>query len=82
MNISNSYFFLSLFNPKASGTFSFNFKNYKLEIDVKHSVRDWGQVKFYTHFEVLKNQTKYWEMFIPVKYKCQGLRIIFLKRLN
>lgn len=81
MTISNSFFFLSLFNPDSSGTMSFNFRNIKVELDVKHSEYDWGEVplsllnfEYYPKTIVIYN-------WIPIRWKCQGIRInIFLRK--
>ena len=75
MNISNSYFFVSLFNPEASGTVLIKFKRIKIECHVKHSINDWkdvpltlGQVENFRDKTVIFN-------WIPVGWRCQGIRI-------
>ena len=81
MNIENNIFFVSLFNPDSSGTILFYGNKIKIEINVKHSIYDWGDVPL-TLFNIEKYPTKTviynW---IPIRWRCQGIRInIFINK--
>lgn len=79
MFIQNDHFFVSLFEPEGSGTIVFNWLKLKVEIDVKHSQYDWGDVPL-----TIGNVEKYPTVnviysWIPLKWNCQGIRInVFL----
>jgi hypothetical protein len=73
--------FISLFNSKSSGTISIKVLGKKLEIDVKHC-DSYNKTKFY--FSRFNNKGRdfnydYYEGFIPLRWKCEGLRVSIYK---
>ena len=72
MNFHSKFLHISLFNEDSSGTIGIYFPKHKLEIDVKHA-SGWANHPFHVS---LKDRFA----FLPIRWKCEGLRILLIKR--
>lgn len=76
MTISNSNFFLSLFNSDSSGTIVVETRQFKVEFDVKHFA-PFDKESFFLENTKVNNPycKRIIQAFIPLRLGCQGIKI-------